>query len=191
MTDSRRPDGIPRSDAGGAVGAQLWRAASEVAEHLRQADARDARIAALTYEYGEYVKREHAICRGCPVVRSGVPIVRSMLQWKATEGDGRLEHWTRRDIRQYLLGYLPTANLGRALIADAPTCAKDLVYFLADRGVLAGDDMSVLAVATDDVLDAYAPPAAPLNHGSRAQAVERRRAKRKAARSARKRNHRP
>lgn len=191
MTGSRRPDGIRRSEAGGEVGAELRRAGLEVAERLRQADARDARIAALADEYREYVEREHAICRGCPVVRSGVPIVRSMLQWKATQRDGRLEHWTRRDVREYLLRYLPTTNVSRALLADAPTCAKDLVYFLSDRGELVGDDVSVLAGATDEVAHAYVPAATPLGPRSTTEAVERRRAKRKAARSARKHNRRP
>jgi hypothetical protein len=101
------------------------------------------------------VREEHARCRGCPVVRSGVPIVRSMLEWKAVHGGGRLHHWTRRDLRDYLLGYLPTANLSRDLLPDAPTCAKDLVYFLADRGTLAGDDVRILAAATDEVFYGY------------------------------------
>lgn len=150
----------------------------------------ESTIAALMAEYAQYVRDQHAMCRGCPVVRSGVSIVRSMFEWKAIHCDGRLDHWTRRDIRHYLLGYLPTSNLSRALLADAPTCAKDLVYFLADRGKLVGDDISVLADATDDVLYAYARPVALVATPSRSGRTERKRAKRKAGRSARKRNRR-
>ena len=124
------------------------------------------------------------------MVRSGAPIVRSMLEWKAIHRDGRLDRWTRRDIRDYLVGYLPTSNLSRALLADAPTCAKDLVYFLADRGTLVGDDLGVLADTTDDILYAYAPPDALAVAPSRSERTERQRAKRKAARWARKRNRR-
>ena len=118
----------------------------------------ESTIAALMAEYTQYVREEHARCRVCPVTRSGVPIVRSMLEWKAVQGDVRLYHWTRQDLRDYLLGYLPSADLSRALLPDAPTCAKDLVYFLADRGTLAGDNVSILADATDEVFYGYARP---------------------------------
>lgn len=145
-------------------------------------------VAGLVAEYAEYVREEHAICSRCPVVRSGVPVVRSMLEWKAADRDGRLERWTRDDIRDYFLRYLPTANISRALLPDAPTCAKDLVYFLADRGTLAGDDVDVLAEATDEVSYGHASPAATVSPRSSRSATTPRRAKRKAARDARKRN---
>lgn len=86
-------------------------------------------VAALVAEYTDYVRREHSSCWRCPVTRSGVAIGRSMLEWKATQGDPRPEHWTCRDIRAYLLGHLRTISVERALLLDAPTCAKDLVYF--------------------------------------------------------------
>ena len=148
----------------------------------------DSSADALIREYAEYVRVQHASCWRCPVVRSGVPIVASMLEWKATHGDGRLEHWTRRDIRDYVLRHLPTTSVGRALFVDAPTCAKDLVYFLSDRGTLAGDDVGVLVDATDEVLYAQTRPVvlAP----SEPARTERRSARRKAARSARKRDRR-
>jgi len=148
----------------------------------------ESTIAALMAEYTQYVRDEHARCRDCPVVRSGVPIVRSMLEWKAVDRGGRLHHWTRRDLRDYLLGYLPIANLSLALLPDAPTCAKDLVYFLADRGTLAGDDASILADATDDVFDGYARPVDLIGAGAKTKPAERRRTKRTAPRTARRRN---
>ena len=147
-------------------------------------------VAELAAEYAEYVREEHAMCRGCPVVRSGVTIVHSMLEWKAIHRDGRIYRWTRGDIRDYLLQYLPTANVSRAMLRDAPTCAKDLVYFLADRGSLTGDDVAVLTEATEDVFYGYLRPAAVVDlHSTRSPGADRR-AKRKAAGQARKRNRR-
>ena len=147
-------------------------------------------VARLVEEYAEYVREEHAICRGCPVVRSGVTIVRSMLEWKAIHRDGRLDRWTRRDIRDYLLHYLPTANVSRVMLPDGPTCAKDLVYFLADRGSVVGDDVAVLTEATDEVFYGYLRPADVVDSHSTRSAGAERRAKRKAAGLARKRNRR-
>jgi hypothetical protein len=155
-------------------------------DHTDEPQGWESTVAALTAEYTQYVLDEHARCRGCPVVRSGVTIVRSMLEWKAVHRDGRLHHWTRRDLRDYLLGYLPTANLSRALLPDAPTCAKDLVYFLADRGTLVGDDVGVLVDATDEVFYGYGQPLDLLAPRPKARAAERRRARRKAGRAARK-----
>jgi len=115
----------------------------------------EQRIDALRAEYIAYARDQHAICSGCPVVRSGALIVRSMLEWKAAQ-DGRLNRWTSRDVRDYLLRHLPTSNLSRTLFADAPTCAKDLIYLVADRGRRVGEDAAILADATDAVLYRYA-----------------------------------
>jgi hypothetical protein len=145
-------------------------------------------VAVLMADYTQYVRDEHALCRSCPVVRSGVPLVGEMLEWKATRADGGLEHWTRQDVRDYLLGHLPTANVSRALLGDAPTCAKDLVYFLADRGTLVGDDVSVLADATDEIVYRFGRVATLVDQRPTPRPTEHRRARRKAARAARKRN---
>ncbi len=123
-------------------------------------------IAALIAEYERYVRDQHASCWRCPVVLSGVQIVASMLEWKAARGDGRLEHWTRQGIRDYLLRYLPTTTVSRALLVHAPTCAKDLAYFLSARGTLEGDDVGVLADATDEVLYMQTKPVVLIFFGS-------------------------
>lgn len=157
-------------------------------DHVREPGAHATTVGALMAEYTQYVRDEHAICLGCPVVRSGVPLVRLMFEWKATRGDGRLEHWTRRDVREHLLRYLPTANMGRALLGDAPTCAKDLVYFLADRGTLAGDDVGVLADATDEIFYGYGRLTTLIDQRPGTGPKGQRRARRRAARSARERN---
>jgi len=83
-------------------------------------------IAVLIDEYGRYLEAEHALCPDCPVVCSGPLIVGSMLRWKAIHRDGRLGHWTREDIRAFLLDHLPrTVSFDPHLLGDAPTCAKD------------------------------------------------------------------
>jgi len=187
-------------------------------------------IASLMNEYEEYVNVQHAICRGCPVDRSGPFIVYSMLEWKAIYGDGRLGHWTRGDIREYLLDHFPRkVSADRQLRRDTPTCTRDFVYFMSDRGTLSGDELDVLADAGDELFDEFLaankdrrnwgpakrmlvggavivdkaderyvrqatlPPAsmkpAPSTHRT-GSATPAQRAKRKAARTARKRNRR-
>jgi hypothetical protein len=107
-------------------------------------------------EYERYVESEHAICPACPVVRTGPVIVRSMLEWKAIHRDGRLGHWTVGDIRAYLLEHLPREVVeDRGVLRDAPTCAKDLVYFLSDCGPLAGDSVDALTEAIEDLVNGF------------------------------------
>jgi hypothetical protein len=132
--------------------------AALVVDHRSDPDRCREVIAALIDEYERYVQSAHAICPTCPVVRAGPLIVRSMLEWKAIHRDGRLGHWTRDDIHAYLLVHLPyKMSADRQLLLEAPTCAKDLVYFMSDRGTLAGDDPDVLREATEEVLDGFLP----------------------------------
>src|SRR6266545_6916249 len=150
---------------------------------LGEPDRCERTIASLSDEYVQYVKRAHAICDGCTVVRSGVSIVRSMLRWKAIERDGRLGHWTRGDMRDFLLDHFPSrVSADPGLLLDAPTCAKDLVYFMADCNTLTGDRVGVLADTTDEILDGrlraaraagYGRPAAPAVSGSTTAGGER------------------
>lgn len=80
------------------------------------------------------------------------------------------------------------ADVDNRLLGDAPTCAKDLIYFLSDRGTLTGDDVDVLADATNDVVHGVADPDDLIAGRPRATPTPRRRAKRKAAHAARKHN---
>ncbi|HZL49268.1 MAG TPA: hypothetical protein VFC30_09685 [Solirubrobacteraceae bacterium] len=113
-------------------------------------------IAELTEEYERYVESEHAVCPDCPVVRSGPFVVYSMLEWKAIYGDGRLGHWTVGDIHEYLLEHFPRkVSADHGLLEDTPTCVRDFVYFMSDRGTLAGDDSGVLADAAEEVFDEF------------------------------------
>ncbi len=113
-------------------------------------------IAQLTEEYERYVESEHAICPDCPVVRSGPFVVYSMLEWKAIYGDGRLDHWTVGDIHAYLLEHFPRkVSADRGLLGDTPSCVRDFVYFMSDRGTLAGGNSGVLADAAEEVSDEF------------------------------------
>jgi len=113
-------------------------------------------IVELTEEYQRYVESEHAMCPGCPVVRSGPFVVYSMLEWKAIYAGGSLGHWTRDDIQAYLLDHYPRkVSADRRLQGDTPACIRDFVYFMSDRGTLAGDDLDALADAADEVLDDF------------------------------------
>jgi hypothetical protein len=113
-------------------------------------------IAELTDEYERYVESEHAICPGCPVVRSGLFVVYSMLEWKAIYGGGRLDQWTVGDIHTYLLEHFPRKlSADRQLLRDTPTCVRDFVYFMSDRGTPAGEDNELLADAAEDVFDEF------------------------------------
>lgn len=180
-----------------------------VVDRLSDPDGCEQVISSLMDEYVEYVSREHALCRGCPVVRSGPLIVSSMLEWKARR-DGRLSHWRRRDIRAFLHDqFAHEVSKDRQLVLDATSGATDLAYFMSDRGSLNGDEVHVLVAGADDVFRELtssvsshreqpvivSPRAAELlaMGASLAQvstSAPRRRAKRTAARAARKRNRR-
>jgi hypothetical protein len=160
----------------------------DIAEQAGNSAIARAQIDVLSAEYGRYVRDEHAICRRCPVVRSGVSIVRTMLEWKRTQPDDRLHHWTRPDIRNFLLGHLPGRAASHAFIEDAPACAKDLMYFLSDRGMLTGDEVDVLTDAADGVLYRQFRVADLIARGPTPAPGDNRRARRRAARVARKRN---
>jgi hypothetical protein len=179
-----------------------------VVDHLGDPDGCEQVISSLMDEYVQYVAREHALCTGCPVVRSGPLIVRSMLEWKARRDD-RFCRWRRHDIRAFLHDHLPDeVSTDRQLMLDATSGATDLVYFMADRGTLTGDDVHVLVAAADEVFEeltddspSYRLPAMVLPRAAELLAMSgrpgrsptsptQRRAQRKAARAARKRNRR-
>lgn len=114
-------------------------------------------VAGLLEEYEAYLDREHELCPGCPVERSGCFVAYSMLDWKAVYAGGRLYHWTRGDIHEYLFEHFPRkVSADDQLVRDTPTCVRDLMYFLSDRGTLAGDDLDVLAGAADQVAEDFA-----------------------------------
>lgn len=80
-----------------------------------------------------------------PVWEGGDFVVSSMLEWKGGYGDGRLVHWTRGAIADYLLEFFPRkVSADERLIAQTPTCAAAFMEFLAAEGLLAGDPADAL-----------------------------------------------
>lgn len=97
--------------------------------------------------------------RICPSIaqRSGRFVAYSMLDWKAVYAGGRLDHWTQEDICEYLLEHFPRkVSADEQLVRDTPTCVRDLLYFLSDRGTLAGDDLDVVAGTADRIAGDFA-----------------------------------
>lgn len=80
-----------------------------------------------------------------PVWEGGDFVVPSMLAWKGGYGDGRLVHWTRGAIAEYLLEFFPRkVSADERLIAQTPVCAAAFIEFLAAEGLLAGDPVEAL-----------------------------------------------
>jgi hypothetical protein len=143
-----------RASGGGPQGSRTL--ARLVVDYAEDTDRCMRVIAELAEEYERYVESEHAICPDCPVVRSGPFVVYSMLEWKAIYGDGRLDHWTVGNVHSYLLEHFPRkVSADRGLLGDTPSCVRDFVYFMSDRGTLAGEDSGVLADAAEEVFDEF------------------------------------
>lgn len=111
----------------------------------------------LLEEYERYLGEHHSWCPGgCPVKRSGVFIVSTMLEWKAIYGDGRLAHWTRNDVAEYLVGHFPRKiSAPRRVLGDVPACVRDLMYFLSDLCVLRGDPLDDLSAAGEELYERF------------------------------------
>src|ERR687895_489616 len=133
------------------------------------------------------------------VFRGGHYVAGSMLHWKHGYGDGRLGHWTRADVEEYLLDHYPRRlSADDDLIACTPACVAAFLGFLDERDLLTGDPPDELALVCrrlgprferaerDRVLPSLprAEPAARRRDG------RERRTKRKATRAARRRNRR-
>jgi hypothetical protein len=127
-----------------------------VVDYAADPEACYATIGELLEEYEAYLEEQHASCPDCPVWRSGNFIAGSLLEWKAVYSDGRLSHWTRADIAEYLLDHFPRKiSAGREVLADTPACVRDLIYFLSDCGTLSGDALDELATAGEELYDQF------------------------------------
>jgi hypothetical protein len=119
-------------------------------------------------------------------VRRDVGLVAlTMLRWKGCYGDGILGRWTAEDLGEYLLDYFPRkVSADEDTLSAAPECAIVFLRFLDQRGSLTGEPLEQLERTCRE-----------LGADWRAQKPEHRsqsdrRTRRKAQRSARKRNRR-
>lgn len=128
-----------------------------VVDYAEDTDGCYDALGELLAEYERYLGEQHRSCPGnCPVERSGVFIVSTMLEWKAIYGDGRLAHWTRGDVAEYLLGHFPRKiSVGRRVLGDVPACVRDLMYFLSDLGMLRGDALDELALLGEELYEQF------------------------------------
>jgi hypothetical protein len=98
----------------------------------------EALVDALLEEFDEHVRTVHG--EEGPVFRGGDYVAGSMLHWKHGYGDGRLGHWTRADVEEYLLDHFPRkCSADSDLIACTPDCVAAFLGFLAERELLTGD----------------------------------------------------
>lgn len=72
--------------------------------------------------------------------RSGDFTAGALLEFRGRHGDGRVDHWTVADVREFLLSWFPRTVLAdEHLRRDVPDCAVVFFRFMAARGSLTGD----------------------------------------------------
>lgn len=81
--------------------------------------------------------------------RAGDLVCGAMIEFKGLHADGRVGRWTRADVREFMLTWLPQAVVidDETLIEDIPHCACAFLRFLVARGSLDGDAPAVLESA--------------------------------------------
>lgn len=94
-------------------------------------------------------------------------VASTMLEWKGGYGDGRLGHWTRADLAEFLLEYFPRkVTVEEESLAEIPECALGFLQFLAARGSLSGEPLELLEDALHELRDEFEERARdPVNWG--------------------------
>lgn len=113
-------------------------------------DAFFAAVEELRDRFEAYVKA--SIAPPSPVWEAGDFVVSSLLEWKGGYADGRLVHWTRGTIAEYLLEFFPRkVTADDELIERTPACVAAFVEFLAAEGLLTGDPVASLSAACSEL----------------------------------------
>jgi hypothetical protein len=95
------------------------------------------------------------------VSRSGDFVASTMLDWKSADADAdaRLGRWTRIDLAEFLLDWLPReVALDEAMLPDVVDCVIAFLRFLDDRDSLSGEPLDVLEDACDELRDEFLDP---------------------------------
>ncbi|HEX8158817.1 MAG TPA: hypothetical protein VF526_15640 [Solirubrobacteraceae bacterium] len=105
---------------------------------------------ALLCEMEDFVREYHGY--DSPSWRCGDFAAGALLEFKGRRGDGRLDHWTVEDLREFLLGWFPrTVYADEDLQRDVPDCVTVFFRFLAARGSLNGDSLDELEAACESL----------------------------------------
>jgi hypothetical protein len=109
---------------------------------------------ALLEDFDEHVRAVHG--EEGPVFQGGDYVAGSMLHWKHGYCDGRLAHWTRADVEEYLLDHYPRKlSADPGLIACTPDCVAAFLGYLDERELLTGDPLPELESACGELRTAF------------------------------------
>ena len=99
-------------------------------------------------------------------------VASTMLQWKGGYHDGRLGHWTRADLAEYLLDYFPRkVSVDDDTLDAVPECARAFLGFLDGRGSLTGEPLDQLEHALDELRDEFHHRARDRSHWGLAKSM--------------------
>jgi hypothetical protein len=108
----------------------------------------------LLEELEQHARAEHP--PGGVVWRYVDFVASTMLQWKGDYDDGRLGHWNREDLAEFLLAYFPRKVTVEEQTVDAvPECVSAFLGFLDARGSLSGEPLEALMQACEDLRDEF------------------------------------
>jgi hypothetical protein len=117
-------------------------------------DGFHAVVETLLEELEEHARTHHP--PGGAMWEHGDFVASTMLEWKGNYGDGRLGHWARADLAEFLLEYFPRkVMVDEESLAAVPDCALGFLQFLASRGSLSGEPLEWLEDALDVLRDEF------------------------------------
>ena len=100
----------------------------------------------LLDEFEQHARATHS--PGGVVWQHGDFVASSMLQYKRDYADGRLCHWTRADLAEYLLDHFPRKiSVEEQTLPAVPHCACAFLEFLDARASLSGQPLEQLEQA--------------------------------------------
>jgi hypothetical protein len=121
-------------------------------------------------DFDEHVRASHG--EDGPVYRGGNYVAGAMLHWKHAYCDGRLAHWTRADVEEFLLDHYPRKLSAEPdLVACTPNCVSAFLGFLDQRELLTGDPLADLEAACGELRPAFERGARDRRHWGPAKTI--------------------